>query len=205
MCCMVITATGFLWHMVRCIMGVLFLVGEHLESPQVVTQLLDVDATPRKPNYEMAPELPLVLHDCHYPNLTFPVDTALLEKVQAAFYEEWKHLQVQAMLVRDVLASVSALLPPPTAAAAATPPPRHHTPLAQRGQGLTLDEKRCALSAGKRRRMVNGAAAAAVAAATAAAATAHAGTHTTTAEKNAAPEAPGAKPQRDKDDSDEAE
>jgi hypothetical protein len=57
---------AFLYHQVRCMMAVLFMVGRGLEEPGIVPRLLDV--TPgarfeRKPTYNMAPELPLVLMD----------------------------------------------------------------------------------------------------------------------------------------------
>ncbi|XP_072161718.1 tRNA pseudouridine(38/39) synthase isoform X2 [Bemisia tabaci] len=42
-----IKAKAFLWHQIRCIMGILFLVGEGKENPEVVTQLLDVKTQPR--------------------------------------------------------------------------------------------------------------------------------------------------------------
>lgn len=45
-------------------MSVLFLVGRGLESPDVVSRLLDLQATPRKPLYTMAPDEPLVLYTC---------------------------------------------------------------------------------------------------------------------------------------------
>lgn len=37
-----ITAKAFLWHQIRCIMAILFLVGEGKEDPIIVQQLLDV-------------------------------------------------------------------------------------------------------------------------------------------------------------------
>lgn len=56
--------TAFLWHQVRCMVAVLFLIGQGLESPSLVSKLLDVQANPRKPVYEMATDAPLVLWDC---------------------------------------------------------------------------------------------------------------------------------------------
>lgn len=38
---------------------------------QVMSRLLDITATPRKPNYEMAPDAPLVLYSCAFDGLTF--------------------------------------------------------------------------------------------------------------------------------------
>ncbi len=47
--------------------AVLLLVGRGLESPDVVRRLLDVEDTPSKPQYNMAPEvIHLHLHNCSY-------------------------------------------------------------------------------------------------------------------------------------------
>ncbi|KAL4921959.1 pseudouridine synthase [Aspergillus aurantiobrunneus] len=59
--------SAFLWHQVRHMVGILFLVGQGLESPSAVPDLLDVSKNPRKPMYEMASDAPLVLWDCIFP------------------------------------------------------------------------------------------------------------------------------------------
>lgn len=56
--------SAFLWHQVRHIVAILFAVGQGLEKPSVVSELLDVDTNPRRPLYEMATETPLVLWNC---------------------------------------------------------------------------------------------------------------------------------------------
>ncbi|KAJ5792709.1 uncharacterized protein N7503_008687 [Penicillium pulvis] len=61
--------SAFLWHQVRHMVAILFLVGQGLESPSIVPQLLDVKSNPRKPTYEMASDAPLVLWDCIFPDL----------------------------------------------------------------------------------------------------------------------------------------
>lgn len=48
MFCLEINGTAFLWHMIRCIVGVLFLIGEKKESPDVIKELLDVEKNPKK-------------------------------------------------------------------------------------------------------------------------------------------------------------
>ncbi|RMZ87734.1 hypothetical protein DV736_g5045, partial [Chaetothyriales sp. CBS 134916] len=58
--------SAFLWHQVRCMMGVLFLVGQGLEEPSVIDELLDIDKNPRRPLYEMAEDRGLVLWDCAF-------------------------------------------------------------------------------------------------------------------------------------------
>lgn len=59
--------SAFLWHQVRCMVSILFLVGQGLENPSIVSELLDVEKNPRRPTYEMASDTPLVLWDCIFP------------------------------------------------------------------------------------------------------------------------------------------
>lgn len=70
-CYFEIQGQAFLWHQIRCIASILFMVGKGLESPDIVKELLDVTTNPAKPSYPFAPELPLVLHKCEYKNLEF--------------------------------------------------------------------------------------------------------------------------------------
>lgn len=58
--------TAFLWHQVRHVIGVLFLIGSKLERPELVRNLLDVQANPSKPTYTMGEPLPLTLYECAY-------------------------------------------------------------------------------------------------------------------------------------------
>ncbi|KAF4632679.1 hypothetical protein G7Y89_g5434 [Cudoniella acicularis] len=59
--------SAFLWHQVRHMVAILFLVGQGLEPPSIVADLLDVEKNPRKPTYEMASDTPLILWDCVFP------------------------------------------------------------------------------------------------------------------------------------------
>ncbi|KAF7586578.1 hypothetical protein BBP40_008652 [Aspergillus hancockii] len=60
--------SAFLWHQVRHMVGILFLVGQGLEPPTIVRDLLDITQNPRKPTYEMASDAPLVLWNCVFPD-----------------------------------------------------------------------------------------------------------------------------------------
>lgn len=60
--------SAFLWHQVRHMVSILFLVGQGLEPPTIVRDLLDVSKNPCKPTYEMASDAPLVLWDCIFPD-----------------------------------------------------------------------------------------------------------------------------------------
>jgi len=59
--------SAFLWHQVRHMVSILFLIGQGLESPDLVDKLLDIQEIPEKPMYEMAEDAPLVLWDCIFP------------------------------------------------------------------------------------------------------------------------------------------
>lgn len=60
--------SAFLWHQVRHMVAVLFLVGQGVESPSIVPELLYISKNPCKPTYEMASDAPLVLWDCIFPD-----------------------------------------------------------------------------------------------------------------------------------------
>ena len=64
-----INGIAFLWHQIRCIMAVLLLIGQNYESPEVILYLLDIEKCIAKPDYNMAGELPLVLHHCGFERL----------------------------------------------------------------------------------------------------------------------------------------
>ncbi|KAI1093360.1 pseudouridine synthase [Rostrohypoxylon terebratum] len=67
-----VRGTAFLWHQIRCMVAVIFMVGQGLEDPSIVDRLLDVEAEPRRPNYVLAEETPLVLWDCIFPRPSKP-------------------------------------------------------------------------------------------------------------------------------------
>ncbi|KIK41169.1 hypothetical protein CY34DRAFT_85886 [Suillus luteus UH-Slu-Lm8-n1] len=74
-----LVGSAFLYHQVRHIMAVLFLVGTGVEQPSIISALMNVSPTEsnpspesqlplvdRKPEYQMADALPLMLWDCAY-------------------------------------------------------------------------------------------------------------------------------------------
>ncbi|KAM9269435.1 tRNA pseudouridine(38/39) synthase isoform 1-T1 [Morus bassanus] len=51
LCQFEVTGQAFLYHQVRCMMAILFLIGQRMESPEIIDELLDVEKNPRKPQY----------------------------------------------------------------------------------------------------------------------------------------------------------
>lgn len=68
---MQIKGSAFLWHQVRCMTAVLFMIGRGVESSSVIDELLDTSKTSRKPQYNMASEIPLVLESCEFEGINF--------------------------------------------------------------------------------------------------------------------------------------
>ncbi|XP_061162846.1 uncharacterized protein LOC133172055 isoform X2 [Saccostrea echinata] len=66
MCELTIVGLAFLWHQIRCIVALLFMIGQGKEKPEIIDELLDVEKNPRKPQYTMASELPLNLFDAEF-------------------------------------------------------------------------------------------------------------------------------------------
>lgn len=59
-----VRGSAFLWHQIRCMVAILFLVGQGFETPDLIPQLLDAQRHPRRPNYVLADDAPLVLWEC---------------------------------------------------------------------------------------------------------------------------------------------
>lgn len=87
---LIIEANSFLWHQIRCIVSILLLVGQGREDPSVVTELLNVEKNPCKPQYSMASELPLVLFDCQYDNVKeWRYDHLEMERLIKKIQDAW--------------------------------------------------------------------------------------------------------------------
>ncbi|KXL48816.1 hypothetical protein M433DRAFT_62901 [Acidomyces richmondensis BFW] len=63
-----VRGSAFLWHQVRHLVAILFLIGQHYEAPELVDELLDIEKCPSRPMYDMASDAPLVLWDCIFPD-----------------------------------------------------------------------------------------------------------------------------------------
>jgi tRNA pseudouridine38/39 synthase len=106
-CYFQIRGQAFLWHQIRCIASILFLVGKGLEEPSIVKELLNIEGNPGKPGYSLAAELPLVLHHCGYPNLHIGYSSQNLWSVSCLMEQQWEDLVLSAARVRNCIESLS--------------------------------------------------------------------------------------------------
>ncbi len=98
-----IRGQAFLWHMVRNIVQVAFYIGRGFESPNVYNRLLDAGEMPRKPNYKMAEDFPLVLHRCDFGRLGLASSTVAIWELQRQLEGRWERLAIRAGQLRDAI------------------------------------------------------------------------------------------------------
>ncbi len=65
-----IKGSAFLWHQVRCMMGIIFLIGKGLEDVDIIDKMLDTSLD-LVYNYEIASDMPLILSDCQFEGVKF--------------------------------------------------------------------------------------------------------------------------------------
>ena len=106
LCYLKIIGQAFLWHQIRCIAEVIFMIGKGFESPTIITELVDVNKHPRKPSYALADEKPLVLHDCAYPNLRFGYSVQNLWNVSCQLEKQWEELTLAAARIHSGIQSL---------------------------------------------------------------------------------------------------
>lgn len=103
MCVLTVVGKAFLWHQIRCIVAVLFRIGEGLEKPSVIQELLDIDKNPCRPQYSMASEVPLNLFDCQYDGVDWNYNDEALLIVLKRVQSLWTDHQVKATMLKAAL------------------------------------------------------------------------------------------------------
>ncbi|XP_013175986.1 PREDICTED: tRNA pseudouridine(38/39) synthase [Papilio xuthus] len=106
MYCLQIEGNAFLWHQIRCIMGLLLLIGNGKEEPDIMSKLLDVENNPRKPQYNMALDLPLNLFHCSYDlenSNEWIYDFDELKSVITILQSDWTLHSIKTTMICDVL------------------------------------------------------------------------------------------------------
>ncbi|GMT13392.1 hypothetical protein PFISCL1PPCAC_4689, partial [Pristionchus fissidentatus] len=108
-----VVGTGFLWHQIRFIVGVLHEIGLGNEDPSLVSSLLDVSLTPRRPVYQMAVDSPLCLFDCKFEREGQAVqwttaEEKVFEKNFSHLQREWAEAATRARLLENMMRELAA-------------------------------------------------------------------------------------------------
>lgn len=70
-CMAIIKGSAFLWHQVRYMMSVLFMIGKGQEEMNVINTLLDIELIKERPNYEIADGQNLILSECGFEGISW--------------------------------------------------------------------------------------------------------------------------------------
>ncbi|KMZ65669.1 tRNA pseudouridine(38/39) synthase [Zostera marina] len=98
-----IKGTAFLWHQVRCMVSLLFFIGQGLESPTIIDLLLDTSKITRKPQYTMASDVPLVLRSCEFKGINFFCSSAARRALMDDLNDIVKSHKLQAAIFNEAL------------------------------------------------------------------------------------------------------
>lgn len=107
--------TAFLWHQVRFMMSVLFLVGQGFEQPEIIKDLLNIEMVSSKPDFPMASDLPLVLYDCEFKDLvwTYSFSDNAYDPLPSSYRtylhynEEWTVQMIRSLTCQSYLSKVA--------------------------------------------------------------------------------------------------
>ncbi|XP_012524214.1 tRNA pseudouridine(38/39) synthase isoform X3 [Monomorium pharaonis] len=103
MCELEITSQAFLWHQIRCLMGILLLVGQKKEEPEIILKLLDIETCPQKPQYNMAHHIPLNLWYCDYKDVKWFVDENELLNTIKILQQDWALNTIKSTMIKNML------------------------------------------------------------------------------------------------------
>ena len=101
-----ISGSAFLWHQVRYMVAMLFMIGRGLEKPTIIRDLLDMKKFPQKPLFNMASEIPLILYDVGYFGIDFEVNLYAQRKLHQTMLEYWSNRAIKSQMARLVLTSM---------------------------------------------------------------------------------------------------
>ena len=107
MCVLCIKGKAFLWHQIRCIVSVLFRVASHKEEPDIVSELLDIEANPRRPQYHIASEIPLNLFQCDYDDqLEWNYNQEALSVSVRQIQDLWAEHAIKSTMFKEVIDTI---------------------------------------------------------------------------------------------------
>ncbi|KAI8082705.1 pseudouridine synthase [Halteromyces radiatus] len=151
--------TAFLWHQVRCMMSVLFLIGQHLEPPTIIKDLMDISRYPGRPEYPMASDLPLILYDCAFDSIVWHYAPSASYRV-ATHWDQMAYAQQVRALTCELFSQQTACDPiqdgkhKVVLGAGLSSSMQHYKPLALRPCCDTDERKKEKFSAKKRKRAI---------------------------------------------------
>lgn len=106
----VITIVGysFLWHQVRCMVSILFRIGDGVEDRGLIKRMLEHQGP--KPHYEIASEIGLVLNNCGFETAVFQTD--FTEEAQKSLSSIQENLIIKLQVIKSLTEAFGPLQTP---------------------------------------------------------------------------------------------
>ncbi|GMS82783.1 hypothetical protein PENTCL1PPCAC_4958, partial [Pristionchus entomophagus] len=103
-----VIGTGFLWHQIRFLVGVLHEIGHGREEVELISRMLCPTTTPRRPVYNMAVDSPLCLFDCRFEREGQEVkwmraEGKVFDKNLIHMQKEWAEAATRARLLSNMM------------------------------------------------------------------------------------------------------
>jgi len=99
LCEAVIVGESFLYHQIRTMMALLFMVGRGEEDGGIITELLDVEKNPARPQFPFASDRGLVLWECAFHNLDWKTTMGGIVKASAGLHAMYRELKLKTHIV----------------------------------------------------------------------------------------------------------
>ncbi|KAL7060045.1 hypothetical protein AAHC03_09393 [Spirometra sp. Aus1] len=150
MCCLTFRGTAFLYHQIRCMTSILLSIGRGLEKPELIDSLLDIEKTPRKPQYQISAPEPLVFCEPEYEGLEWQTSPAAREEIVRHIQRMWTEQTVRSTLTTHMLDRIEQDLFPecqqnnylwPICHEAPFTPSKNRRPILKRSTEESLEEK----------------------------------------------------------------
>lgn len=102
-----IVGSGFVYHQVRSMMSMLFLIGLKREQPNIITSLLDVATVQGKPCFGLARETALSLYRTRFEaDLKWQVSSEGCSKMLVTLQTYWSDLATRAQMTRELIKAI---------------------------------------------------------------------------------------------------
>nr|CAB3265318.1 tRNA pseudouridine(38/39) synthase-like [Phallusia mammillata] len=98
-----IVGSSFLYHQVRFMMSILFLIGLGKEEPSLIETLLNAEKTPSRPGYLAAPAYPLVLYNTEFLNLKWAKGPEAYTEMAQYFQTMWSKTITEAVIIKNLV------------------------------------------------------------------------------------------------------
>ncbi|QDZ23391.1 tRNA pseudouridine synthase [Chloropicon primus] len=100
-----VIGSAFLWHQVRCMASVLFSVGQGQLEEKDIRRYLNPAEQPRRPNYTMAKEEPLLLYRCMFDDLKedqLALSALARKRLESHLQSLQRNLRIRLQLVKEI-------------------------------------------------------------------------------------------------------